>query len=163
MRRKKRYKPFKGGRGGSLRVFSLNLAICLLLFINLALIFSLLYRFLRPSIKEVLKISEQPQQQERIIQVEVLNGCGVTRLARRFADYLRKLNFDVVNIGNYKSYDVDKTIVIDRRSMEMRYALKVAQALGVQDNCVLAILNKDLYLDVSVIIGKDYKKLKGYR
>jgi len=159
----KRKQRFKGKKRLSLRVFSLNVAICLLLLINLALIFSLLYKFFRSPSVETVKITESPLEEEKIIQVEVLNGCGVTRLARRFADYLRKLDFDVVNIGNYKSYDVDKTIVIDRRSMDMRYALKVAQALGVQDNSVLAILNKDLYLDVSVIIGKDYKKLKGYR
>ena len=38
-----------------------------------------------------------------IIQVEVLNGCGVKGLADRFTDYLRQNNVDVVNIKNYIS------------------------------------------------------------
>ena len=32
-----------------------------------------------------------------IIQVEVLNGCGVEGVAAKFTDYLRQNNFDVVH------------------------------------------------------------------
>lgn len=92
-----------------------------------------------------------------IIQVEVLNGCGVSGIAERFTDYLRTNNIDVVSSSNYSDYNVPKTIVIDRigNSANAKY---VAEILGVKK--IITQINKDYFLDVSIIIGKDYNKLK---
>jgi hypothetical protein len=61
-------------------------------------------------------------------------------------------------MGNYKSFDIDETLVVDR-SGNMANAKKVAKALGIKEANVIQQVNKDYFLDVSLIIGKDYIKL----
>jgi hypothetical protein len=94
-----------------------------------------------------------------IVQLEVLNGCGVTGIADKFTTYLRQNNFDVVQVGNYSSFDIDKTIVIDRTGNKAN-AEKVAEALGVDSKNIIQQINNDYFLDVSLIIGRDFNKLK---
>jgi hypothetical protein len=93
-----------------------------------------------------------------IIQVEVLNGCGVSGLADRFTYYLRDKGFDVVNKGNYIQFDIEKTIVIDRIGNTAN-AKEVAKSLGVNQNSIITQINEDYFLDVSVILGADYYTL----
>ncbi len=94
-----------------------------------------------------------------IIQAEVLNGCGMSGLADRFTDYLRNQNVDVVNSGNYFTFDVKETLVIDRIGNRAN-AEKIASLLGVKKKNVIQQINEEYFLDVSVVIGKDYFKLK---
>jgi len=93
-----------------------------------------------------------------VIQVEVLNGCGMLGVADKFTDFLRKEKFDVVQMGNYISFDIDKSLVIDRTGNRAN-AEKVASALGIDSRNVIMQKNEDAFLDVSVVIGKDYKQL----
>ena len=94
-----------------------------------------------------------------IVQVEVLNGCGISGVAEKFTDYLRSNNFDVVQTGNYISFDVDKSMVIDRTG-NRENAIKVADVLGIDHKNIIQQINNDYILDVSLIIGKDFKQLK---
>ncbi len=94
-----------------------------------------------------------------VIQVEVLNGCGVPGAADNFTSYLRQNHFDVVQIGNYISFDVEKTLVIDRIGNTAN-ANKVADALGIDRKNIIQQINKNYFLDVSVVIGKDFETLK---
>ena len=103
--------------------------------------------------------SEEALVPSEIIQLEVLNGCGMEGVADRFTDFLRNQNFDVVKTGNYIHYDVEETLVIDRIG-NLANAKKTAEVLGIDSKNVLQQLNDDYFLDVSVIIGKDYFKLK---
>lgn len=96
-----------------------------------------------------------------IVQLEVLNGCGVAGIADKFTTYLRKNNFDVVQVGNFTSFDVDNTIVIDRTGKKAN-AEKVANALGIDAKNIIQQINNDYFLDVSLIIGKDFNKLKPF-
>jgi LytR cell envelope-related transcriptional attenuator len=93
-----------------------------------------------------------------VIQVEVLNGCGASGVAEKFTDFLRKEKFDVVQVGNYMSFDIDNTLVIDRTGNTAN-AEKVAAALGIDNKNVIMQKNENYFLDVSVVIGKDYKKI----
>lgn len=97
-----------------------------------------------------------------LIQVDVRNGCGVTGVADRYTDFLRKKGFDVADTGNYISSDIDETIVIDRIG-NMANAFEVAKALGVKKQNIIQQLNKDYFIDVSVIIGKDYLSLNPFK
>jgi hypothetical protein len=93
------------------------------------------------------------------IQLDVLNGSGTPRLGQRFTDYLRARGFDVVEMGNFKESGVELTRVIDR-SGDLTAARQVAEALGVPKARVIQQIDKNAYLDVSVVIGKDFKSLK---
>jgi len=91
--------------------------------------------------------------------VEVLNGCGIDGLAGKTADFLRARNFDIVKIDNARHSNYQYTIVQDRMG-NLDNALKVARALGVKRQNVIQQRNPDLYLEVSVIIGKDWESLR---
>lgn len=98
------------------------------------------------------------------VEIEVLNGCGVDKLAKRMTDFLREnKKFDVVNFDNYGWYDIPGTLIIDRKSMSMNKARKVARFLGVSDSHIIPQLSPARNSDVSVIIGSDYQKLKVFK
>ena len=94
-----------------------------------------------------------------IIQVEVLNGCGVEGVAAKFTDYLRQNNFDVVQVGNYTSSNIDETMIIDRIGNRANTE-KLAEVLGIEKRNIVQQLNKDYFLDATLVIGKDYNKLE---
>ncbi len=91
-----------------------------------------------------------------IIQVEVRNGCGVAGLAESMTQFLRRQGFDVVEVGNYTSFNQTKTIVVDRVG-DLAAAKKVAVAIGLSEDRVVQEIRPDYFLDASVIIGQDYE------
>lgn len=105
---------------------------------------------------------EDKSNQEKvsaIIQVEVLNGCGVAGIASEFTTYLRDRNFDVVSVGNFKSDSVEETMILDRIGNKAN-AEKLAEVLGIDKKKIIQHLNSDYLLDVTLVIGKDYNKLE---
>jgi hypothetical protein len=107
---------------------------------------------------EVIEPDKSGEVASEIIQVEVLNGCGVTGVADRFTDFLRSQNYDVVKIDNYVSFDINETMVIDRIG-NLANAKKVAASLGIKPARAFRQLNSDYFVDVTVIIGRDYHSL----
>lgn len=91
------------------------------------------------------------------IRVEVLNGAGGAKVAQRVTNQLRASGIDVVEIGNFKSSTVEKTMVIDRSGSRDR-AISVAQKLHVPESQIVQQIDKSLFVDVSVVVGKDYFK-----
>jgi hypothetical protein len=92
------------------------------------------------------------------LQLEVLNGCGKAGVGDKFVEFLRGNKMDVVQTGNYISFDVPNTLIINRSGKDER-AKYIAQLLGVDFSFIVKQYNKNYYADVSVIIGKDYKTL----
>jgi len=97
-----------------------------------------------------------------IIQVEVRNGAGVDRLAERTTQYLRDRGFDVVDVGDYSSFDQEHSVVIDRIG-NLEAAQNVAEALGIPSERVRQDLKPQYYLDASVVIGRDYEQLRPFQ
>ncbi|MCH7678768.1 LytR C-terminal domain-containing protein [candidate division KSB1 bacterium] len=157
-------RPVKRSQNKTLKERFLTTAIWGLSLINITLIFSLLSNFFASEGETALSARVTPEGPPvKIITVQVLNGCGVQGLANEITQYLRNKNFDVVDVGNYEGGYLDQTLVLDRVSLESKYAKKVAKALGVNEKLVTPTLEKSLQLMVTVIIGRDYKKLKIYR
>jgi hypothetical protein len=96
------------------------------------------------------------------IQLEVLNGTTEQGIAQRLTERLRAGGFDVVDIGNYRSSDVANTLII-ARTTNGSAAQSVASFLGVDERHVLSQPDKYLYLDVSVVIGKDISQLRVFK
>ena len=138
---------------------SLNIIIALLSVIIIYMSYSIFSKIDR---KRQLDIQNGKNAGASVIQVEVLNGCGVSGVADQFTNYLRLHHFDVVQMGNYISFDVEKSIVIDRTG-NMVNAYKVADTLGVSRKNVIQQKNNNYFLDVSFIIGKDFNSLKPYQ
>lgn len=108
------------------------------------------------------EVKTDADKPSRIIQLEVLNGCGITGIAEEFTNYLRQEDFDVVQVGNYTSFEISNTLVVDRTGKKAN-ALKVAEALGIDSKNVIQQMNNDYFLDVSLIIGKDFNHLKPFK
>ena len=154
---KKKPKPGKSKKSRSKSYFNS--------FLNITILFlSVVIIYLGYSVATELKLFEsQPvngvsQEHKRIIQVEVLNGCGVADIADKFTDSLRKKKFDVVNVANYRSFDIDKTIIIDRAG-KLGNAKYLADVIGLDRRRVIQQKNRNYFLDVTLIVGKDYKQL----
>ena len=73
--------------------------------------------------------------------------------------YCRTLGYDVVEMGNYKSFDVEETLVIDR-SGKMETAKLLAQQIGVSSKNVVQQFSNEHIVVASIVIGKDFNKLK---
>ncbi|HVO73620.1 MAG TPA: LytR C-terminal domain-containing protein [Ignavibacteriaceae bacterium] len=136
--------------------FILNSIIAVLCLIIAFMILSLVTKFQR--IKESESAGAKKKRAADIVQLEVLNGCGVMGVAEKFTEYLRKKNFDVVQVGNYRSFDIDSTMVIDRTGNTAN-AEKVAGYLGINNSNIIQHINNDYFLDVTLVIGKDYGQL----
>lgn len=92
------------------------------------------------------------------IQVEVLNGCGVSGVAEKLTDHLRSNKIDVVNLGNYRSFEIENSIIISRNE-KIHNAEIVAAIVGLDDQNIIQQINPDYMLDVTFILGKDYRDL----
>ena len=135
----------------------LNAAIGFLSVLLVALVLALVTRFVYPRIfNERSEIESQLISE--IIQIEVLNGCGISGIANQYTSVLRSNGFDVVETGNFDHFNLKETIIISR-SGTMNNALQIAHALGVAEENVIREESPDFYLDVTVVIGHDFEKL----
>jgi hypothetical protein len=98
----------------------------------------------------------KPQNVQQLIQVEVLNGCGVTGVGDALTDVLRAKGIDVVKTGNFRSFDVENTFIIDRLG-KTETANRVADSLNLDKRFIITEKNKSYFLDLTIVIGKDYK------
>ncbi len=136
----------------------LNAAIGFLSVLLITLVVALFFRFLLPRISNARSDINQ-ELVSTVIQLEVLNGCGVPGIASTFTSALRNNGFDVVDSGNFERFDVQKSFVISR-SNSTDNAKQVAAALGINEENIITEASPDYYLDVTVVIGNDFNQLK---
>lgn len=134
--------------------FWLNAGIAVLGVVVLALAWALIARLADPPVDVV----REGDAAGHVIQVDVLNGCGVARAGTAVTTYLRSRGYDVVEIRNYHRFDVKESLVIERTG-ERKNAEKVARALGIRPTRIIQQLNPDYYVDVSVVVGLDHGTL----
>ena len=100
---------------------------------------------------------EHPNQN---IEVEVLNGCGVPFLAAKTTDFLRSKQFDVVFSGNARNQQYQHTLII-LRNEKIESLIKIADSFDIDytDSTHIKVTpDESLCLDVTVILGADYRK-----
>lgn len=94
----------------------------------------------------------------RPVRLSILNGCRVSGIAGKWKRRLRKKKYDVRDTGNSKA--VSRSTVISRIS-DMSYAYELADKLGISHKNVIQQINRSIVdVDVTLIIGKDYTRLK---
>jgi|SRR6056297_77372 len=135
----------------------LNSVIGFLSVLLLLLLFALGTRLLYPRIVNE-RVVEDPALISNVIQMEVLNGVGVSGLANQFTGTLRQFGFDVVETGNFDHFDVPHTLVISRNG-QIENARRVAHAIGIDEQFILREESPEFYLDVTLIIGNDFENL----
>ena len=100
---------------------------------------------------------EHPNQN---IEVEVLNGCGVPFLAAKTTDFLRSKHFDVVFSGDAKNQLYQHTMILQRNE-KIESLKKIADSFGLElddSKHIIIVPDESLCLDVTVILGADYRK-----
>lgn len=97
----------------------------------------------------------------QLVRVQVLNGCGLPGIAKQTSDELRTaghvgFEFDVVEQGNFATFDVEETLVLDR-GQAAEAALEIAAMYGLpRDRVVRQPLHDNILdIEVSVLLGKD--------
>jgi hypothetical protein len=139
----------------SSRILLLNVIIGILAVVVVVLLIPFLQRtILSPPVNPA-----RADGRSGAIQLDVLNGCGVQGVATSITAYLRARGFDVVEMRNYRSFDMQESLVVDRTGIRQN-AEQVAYALGINKRNVIQQINEDYFVDVSVVIGRDYATLK---
>lgn len=109
-----------------------------------------------------------PQVKQRsFLRFQVLNGCGVSGAAAKFSRHLRELStdeivIDVIDEGNFESFDQDKTLLIVRDASTAE-AEAVTILMGLADDQVVRRELSDNFLDIdfTVVLGDDYTSMLG--
>jgi hypothetical protein len=92
---------------------------------------------------------------EEVIQINVLNGCGEKGLAGKVQKGLRRMGFDVVEVGNF-SQEIGETIIIDRLG-DKKSAYKLAHSLGIEERFIFTDIDSTMYIRASLVLGNNYK------
>ena len=145
---------------GKIENRSLNAGLIIGGAVTIVLLFALISRLGSPR-PEPRRVYNPTGLLGDVIQVDVRNGAGISGLAGDMTSYLRELGFDVIEHGDHASFDVDSTVILDRIG-NPDAAYQVAIALGIPREKVRSETRPDLYLDVSVIIGADYRGVKPF-
>lgn len=103
------------------------------------------------------------------IRIEIINCSGMDKQASRTQDYLRELGFDVYGT-NSGTRTIEKTTIIERINPDLTNAMAVSEVLAFNKKIGPFPINKKitpeiqkdldslLYLEVTVILGKDCEK-----
>lgn len=96
------------------------------------------------------------------ISVEILNGCGVSGLAALFKEIVHQKTFDVLNTENAAHFQYENTLVIARTD-NTEAAYKLAEELGIAREMVRIDKDASLAVDITMIIGHDFKSVPAYQ
>ena len=116
---------------------------------------------IRPPAERRTTVAPMTVEAGEEIQVGVQNACGRPGVAREVAEYLRTHRFDVPEYGNATETE-RRTIVIDHVGDSLA-ARKVAYALDLPPQRIVARVDSSLHLQATVVIGADYHELRSHR
>jgi hypothetical protein len=103
-----------------------------------------------------------PAVNSQSLKVEVLDGAGNMRAARQMTNILRAQGYDVVEMKKNIDDSEERTFIFDR-SGNLDAARKLATKVGVSQDKVFQKIDRTLYLDITVVMGKDYPRLKSFQ
>lgn len=135
----------------------------ILVLLNALFMYSFVVNFFLSGVdvsRERRGMEQEEVEGRRTIRVEVLNGAGIPGIARSMTDFLRRQGFDVIDFGNAERFNFYETIVLDR-SGDRVAAERVAET--VRTNNIVEQKNPFLILDVTLILGRDYRTLVPFR
>lgn len=89
------------------------------------------------------------------VRVAVINASGVNGLARRVTFWLRGMGYDVLYYGSDTS-TLEKTVIIDHVNRNKKYGKMLGGTVGCGN--IIYEPDPDSLFDVTVVIGRDYKK-----
>ena len=93
-------------------------------------------------------------------QIQVLNGCGDKGIADLYATYLRDNNFDVIDYKNADHFNYNISYIIVHNNNLL--VEDIADLLFIQPSNIDYIFDENIFYDLTLIVGRDYKNLDSY-
>ncbi|MDH4262572.1 MAG: LCP family protein [Spirochaetia bacterium] len=93
----------------------------------------------------------------RMPRMEIKNGTDVNNLAKKVQNSIGRKGIVVVEFSNASSHDHKNTILLDVAG-NTYYFNSIAKTLNIEKK--YAFINKSSFTDMTLILGKDYGKLK---
>ena len=118
-----------------------------------------------PNDKPVVKTEETGSLPPEIpatrpVRIEILNGCGVPKLAAQYADILRSRGYDVRDTRNADRSNYEASLIYDRTDLAGQ-AERMASILGIPLTQVTDNPNSQLVdVDLTLILGNDHSTYK---
>lgn len=106
-------------------------------------------------IQESIALAINEDENPEKITVEILNGTDQSGLARKTAEILKSLGYEIYQYENAETFDYEKTVIIDRRGNTSQ-AQEIAKEMRTSN--VITEFNSETSnaVDVTVILGKDF-------
>jgi len=95
------------------------------------------------------------------IEVEVLNGCAIPKLALMYTLYLRSEGIDIEAYKNADNSNYIETTILHHRG-EIERAFELAEIMMMDKNKIIEDKDENLMFDLTLILGKDYVDLPSY-
>ena len=114
-----------------------------------------------PDLSTLITQSTYEKNTGHKIEVEVLNGCDIPKLALMYTHYLRSEGIDVEAYKNADNSNYNETMILHHRG-EIERALELANILMIDNNNIIEDKNENLMFDLTLILGKDYVNLPSY-
>jgi hypothetical protein len=153
----KRASRFQSGPGRSGIVIKSVLTLCCL-----ALLITVYVLAHRSVSNRSTTVDPLPSSSDSELEVEVLDGAGNMKAALYITKILRSKGYDVVELKKNNDGLIERSYVLDR-SGDLDVARKLAVSLGISQDKVFQKIDHNLYLDLSVVLGKDYTQLKVFQ
>lgn len=112
--------------------------------------------------KKETSVEYVPPLSAQALEIEVLDGVGNMRIAQQVTNRLRVYGYDVVEMKKNMDGMVERSYVIDRCG-KLEAAQKLAEKLGIPTEKVFQKIDRTVYLDMTVVVGRDYSKLKVFQ
>ena len=137
----------------------------LLVIISASLVFIIIYnknKILSPSntTPQLISSINFDETLNDRLQIEVLNGCGVKGIADLYTNYLRKNGYDVINYKNAENFSYNSTIILIHKNNLNTNHFK--NLMKIDPLNIKNLFDEKIFFDLTLIIGKDYKKLESY-
>ena len=107
-----------------------------------------------PDLSTLITKSTYEKKTGHKIEVEVLNGCDIPKLALMYTYYLRSEGIDVEAYKNADNSNYIETKILHHRG-EIERALELANIMMIDKNKIIADKDENLMFDLTLILGKD--------
>ncbi|HAR64005.1 MAG: hypothetical protein DKM50_12555 [Candidatus Margulisiibacteriota bacterium] len=111
-----------------------------------------------PTLQEVSKGEVLPDNMN--LSVEILNGSGYPFIAKKIARELKVKGIKVPWVGNAAHFNYNKTIIVDWKGLT-KEVLQLSTSLKIDPKNIITYNKPNKKLDVTIVIGKDWKDIKG--
>ena len=115
----------------------------------------------RPDLESLIAATSYEKQTGHKIEVVVKNGCGISKVAILYTDFLRAEGYDVVDYINADHFSYDQTQIIQFNGEPAR-AQSLAKLMEIDPSKITGMQDPYILHDLTLIIGHDYKELGSY-